>query len=93
MSLVARILGVSLLMSALTAGLGVALLRPDRHSSDAVVVVFVAGVGGVIGSVAGAAREIVAAQRGEVPARPGPAVQRSGISGGRSRLSTGRWLE
>jgi hypothetical protein len=63
MVLIARILGVSLLTSALVAGLGLALLKPDPHSPDIVVVFFLACVGGVIGAIAGAAREIVSAQR------------------------------
>jgi hypothetical protein len=63
MALIARILGVSLLTSALVAGLLLALIKPDRHSADILVILFLACVGGVIGAVAGAAREIVAAQR------------------------------
>ena len=68
MALIARILGVSLLTSALVAGLGLALLKSASHpampSSDYIIpVFFLACVGGVIGAVAGAAREIVAAQR------------------------------
>ncbi len=63
MALIARIFGVALLTSALVAGLGLALLKPDRHSTDIVVILFLACVGGVIGAVAGAAREIVSAQR------------------------------
>ena len=63
MALIARILGVSLLTSALVAGLGLALLKPAPHSADIVVILFLACVGAVIGAVAGAAREIVSAQR------------------------------
>ena len=63
MALIARIFGVALLASALVAGLGLALLKPDRNSSDIVVILFLAGVGGIIGAVAGAAREIVSARR------------------------------
>jgi hypothetical protein len=63
MALIARILGVSLLTSALVAGLGLALLKPDPHSADILIILFLACVGGVIGAVAGAAREIVSAQR------------------------------
>ncbi len=68
MALIARILGVSLLTSALVAGLGLVLLRSASHhavpSSEYVIpALFLACVGGVIGAVAGAAREIVSAQR------------------------------
>ena len=68
MAVIARILGVSLLTSALVAGLGLALLRsvsnPAMPSSEYIIpVFFLACVGGVIGAVAGAAREIVSAQR------------------------------
>ncbi len=63
MALIARIFVVSLLTSALVAGLGLALLKPDRHSPDIVVILFLACVGGVIGAVAGAAREVVSVQR------------------------------
>ena len=68
MALIARILGVSLLTSALVAGLGLALLKSASHpglsSSEYVIpVLFLACVGGVIGAVAGAAREIVSAPR------------------------------
>jgi hypothetical protein len=63
MALIARILGVSLLTSALVTGLLLALITPDRHSYDIVVILFLACVGGIIGAIAGAAREIVSAQR------------------------------
>jgi hypothetical protein len=68
MTLIARILGVSLLTSALVAGLGLALLTPfappDMSSSQYIFPgFFLACVGGVIGAVAGAAREIVSAQQ------------------------------
>jgi hypothetical protein len=63
MALIARILGVSLLTSALVAGLLLALIRPDPHSTDIVVILFLACVGGIIGAIAGAAREIVSAGR------------------------------
>jgi hypothetical protein len=68
MALIARILGVSVLTSALVAGLGLELLKSVSHpgmpSSEYIIPVFIlACVGGVIGSVAGAAREIVSAQR------------------------------
>jgi len=63
MALIARILVVALLTSALVAGLGLALLKPDRHSTDSLVLLFLACVGGVIGAVAGAAREVVSVQR------------------------------
>ena len=63
MALIARIFGVSLLTSALVAGLLLALIQPDRHSTDILVIFFLACVGGIIGAVAGAAREIVSAQR------------------------------
>ena len=63
MALIARIFGVSLLIFALVVGLGLALLQPDSHSPDILVILFLACVGGLIGAVAGAAREIVSAQR------------------------------
>ena len=63
MALIARILGVSLLTGALVAGLGLALLKPDPHSPDIVVLFFLACVAGIIGAIAGAAREIVSSQR------------------------------
>jgi hypothetical protein len=63
MALIARILGVSLLTSALVAGLLLALIQPDRHSPDTLFIFYLACVGGIIGAVAGAAREIVSAQR------------------------------
>ena len=63
MALIARILGVSLLTSALVAVLGLAVLRPEPHSTDIIVILFLACVGSIIGAVAGAAREIVSAQR------------------------------
>lgn len=68
MALIARILGVSLLTSALVAGLGLVLLRSASHraipSSEYILPgLFLACVGGVIGAVAGAAQELVSAQR------------------------------
>ncbi len=67
MSLIGRILGVSLVTSALVAALGCALLSlatGSAASSEYIIpALFLACVGGVIGAVAGAAREIVAAQR------------------------------
>ena len=68
MALIARILGVSLLTSALVAGLGLALTQVSlRHSCTHyrryIIPAFLACVGGIIGAVAGAAREIVYAQR------------------------------
>jgi hypothetical protein len=63
MAVIARIFGVSLLTSALVAGLLLALIQPDRHSWDILAILFLACVGGIIGAVAGAAREIVSAQR------------------------------
>ena len=74
MALIARLLGVSLLASALVAGLGLALLRSvSDHavpSSEYVIpVLFLACVGGAIGAIAGAAREIVSAQQHKVSPR------------------------
>jgi hypothetical protein len=68
MALIVRILGVSLLTSALVAGLGCALLTAATGhaapSSEYIIpALFLACVGGVIGAVAGAAREIVDARR------------------------------
>jgi uncharacterized integral membrane protein len=63
MPLIVRILGVSLLTTALVAGLLIAMIQPERHSPDIVVILSLACVGGIIGAIAGAAREIVAAQR------------------------------
>ena len=37
MALIARIFGVALLTSALVAGLGLALLKPDRHSTEGAI--------------------------------------------------------
>jgi hypothetical protein len=65
MAVTARIFGVSLLTGALVAGLLLAIVRQDRHSTDIVVILFLACVGGVIGTIAGAAREVVSAQRQE----------------------------
>jgi hypothetical protein len=67
MALIARILGVSVLTSALVAGILVALIQPDRHSTDSVIVFFLACIGAIVGAVAGAAREIVSAQRPKPP--------------------------
>lgn len=61
--MIARIFGVSLLTSALVAGLLLVLIQPDRHSWDILAILFLACVGGIIGAVVGAAREIVSAQR------------------------------
>jgi hypothetical protein len=63
MALIARVFGVALITSALVAGLLLALLQPDRHSTDILGIFFLACVGGIIGAIAGAAREIVSAQR------------------------------
>jgi hypothetical protein len=71
MAMIARILGVSLLTSALVTGLGLALLlsvAPHAMPSSECIIpgFFLACVGGVIGAIAGAAREIVSAQRPKV---------------------------
>ena len=63
MALIARIFGMSLLATAVAAGLLLALIKPDRHSSDVLVILFLASVGGIIGAVAQATREIVSVQR------------------------------
>lgn len=61
MSLIARIIGLSVLTAGLAAGFGFALLG---DSSDRGGVSFVLGcVGGIIGAIAGAAREIASARR------------------------------
>jgi hypothetical protein len=70
MGLIARVLGVSVVTSALGVGLAVALTRPDRHSPDILAIFFLACVAGIIGAIAGAAREIVSAQRPKPPAWP-----------------------
>jgi hypothetical protein len=57
MAIVARIIGLSLLIAGLLAGLGYALFGRDLG------VILLACVGAIVGAVAGAAREIVAAQR------------------------------
>ena len=72
MPLIARILGVSLVTSALVAVVGVKLLIAATHDAGPsnnyiLPVLFLGSVGGIIGAVAGAAREIVSAQsRGKV---------------------------
>ena len=76
MALIARILGVSLVTSALVGALGCALLSAATGYAPApseyvIPALFFACVGGVIGAVAGAAREIVAAQRPETFDRGG----------------------
>jgi hypothetical protein len=63
MALIARIFGVALLTSALVAVLLLALLQPDRHSTDILGIFFLACVGAIVGAIAGAAREIVSAQQ------------------------------
>ena len=68
MALIVRVLGVSLVTSALVAALGCALLSlasgyAPPSSAFIIPALFFACVGGVIGAVAGAAREIVDAQR------------------------------
>lgn len=74
MALIARVLGVSLLTSALVTGLGIVLLSASVNSpppplSEVIIPgLFLACVGGIIGAVAGAAREIVDAQRQGKPA-------------------------
>ena len=72
MALIARVLGVSLITSALVTGLGIVLLSASVHaapSSEFIIPgLFLACVGGIIGAVAGAAREIVDAQRQGKPA-------------------------
>lgn len=67
MALIARIFGVSLLTSALVAGLGYALLTmatggAASPSEYIIPELFLACVGGGIGAIAGAAREVVSAQ-------------------------------
>jgi hypothetical protein len=63
MAVIARIIGLSLLAAGLVAGLLLALIRPDPHSTDSIVILFLACVGAIVGADAGAAGEIVAAQR------------------------------
>jgi hypothetical protein len=68
MQVVARILGVSLLTSALVTAIGLALIRAAAgaatpSSQYGFPAFILACLGGVIGVVAGAAGEIVSAQR------------------------------
>jgi hypothetical protein len=67
MTLVARILGLSLLSAALGVGLGCAFFGQLLPASDTggwiIISLLLACAGGIIGAVAGAAREIVIAQR------------------------------
>ena len=58
MALVARILGVSFLIGALAALVGLVLFR-GPYSEFIVPTMFLACVGAIIGAIAGAAREIV----------------------------------
>lgn len=67
MAVIARVLGVSLLIAVLVGGLGLAVFRPRDQTWDVVVLFFVTCVGGVVGAIAGAAREIVSAQRPKAP--------------------------
>jgi hypothetical protein len=74
MALIVRVLGVSLVTSALVTGLGIVLLSASVNSAPSsefiIPGLFLACVGGIIGAVAGAAREIVdAQQRGKPSAR------------------------
>jgi len=57
MALIARILGVSLLIGALGALLGLLLFGNSRDGTG--IALLLACVGGIIGAIAGAAREIV----------------------------------
>jgi hypothetical protein len=59
MALIARILGVSLLVAALGAGLGFAFFAPNRDYPG--ICLLLACVGAIIGAVAGTAREAVTA--------------------------------
>jgi hypothetical protein len=61
MALIARIIGLSLLIGGLGAGLGLAFFR--QYSDYMIPMLWLAGVGGITGAVAGAAREIVIALR------------------------------
>jgi hypothetical protein len=59
MALIARILGVSLLVAALGAGLGFALFAPNPDYPG--ICFLLAGLGAIIGALAGTAREAVTA--------------------------------
>jgi hypothetical protein len=61
MELIARVIGLSLLTSALTAALALMFLR--QTPDVGVIALCFACVGGIIGGVAGAANEIVTALR------------------------------
>jgi hypothetical protein len=61
MALIARILGVSLLVAALGAGLGFALFAPNPDYPG--ICFILACVGAIIGAVAGTARETVTASQ------------------------------
>jgi hypothetical protein len=61
MTLIARVIGLSLLTGALGASLGLALFK--QYPDAGVVSLCLACVGGIVGGVAGAAREVVTAVR------------------------------
>lgn len=61
MAMIARIIGVSLLVAGLGAGLAYVLFGPNREWTGGALLL--GCMGGIIGAVAGAAQEIVAAQR------------------------------
>ncbi len=63
MALVARILGVSMVTSALGAGLGLVLLGRAPFNEYIIPCILLGSVGGIIGAIAGTAREITAAVR------------------------------
>lgn len=65
MTLIARILGCSLLAAALGAGLGRVLF--GQHPDYLFPALILGCVGGIVGAVAGAALEIVAALRQRPP--------------------------
>jgi hypothetical protein len=66
MALVARIVGLSLLVAGMGAGLGYALVGPGRDGPG--ISLLLGCVGAIVGAVAGAAREIVTA-RSQAPSR------------------------
>ena len=64
MALFSRIIGLCLLAAGLGALLGFAFFGKDSNQTiEALLIILLACVGGIIGAVAGATREIVAALR------------------------------
>lgn len=58
MAIVARIIGLSLLTSALGAGIGLVLFGRAPYSDSIIIGLLLACVGAIVGALAGTAREI-----------------------------------